>query len=61
MIANEPFIGDPEGFEELRGSGRLAAMLEKIGWRAEEKDGWKPKLATVRKREVTELERALKA
>jgi hypothetical protein len=32
MIGNTPIIGDVEALEELRGSGKLLTMLEKIGW-----------------------------
>lgn len=66
MIGNTPIVGDIEGIEELRGSGRLRDMLAKIGWIEEdkkhgrEKVQWKPKLAKVQKRELTEVEEALK-
>jgi hypothetical protein len=32
MIGNEPIIGDDDLWEELRGSGKLTKMLEKVGW-----------------------------
>jgi hypothetical protein len=54
------------GVEELRGSGKLREMLNKIGWIqeekkvAKEKNQWKPKLAKMKKRELTEVEQALK-
>jgi len=69
MIGNQPIVGDAEGLEELRGSGRLASMLGKIGWRKEEaeaergserEEGWKPKLAVVKKKEMGELDMALR-
>ncbi len=68
MIGNEPIIGDAERLEEMRSSGRLAEMLGKIGWRKEQKDHgegyngevWRPKLAKAKKREVSEVEEALR-
>lgn len=66
MIGNTPIVGDLEGVEELRGSGKLKSMLDRIGWVKEEqkqvkpKNQWKPKLAKVKKRELTEVEAALK-
>lgn len=66
MIGNTPIIGDIDGIEELRGSGRLREMLDRIGWiemdkkAGREKVQWKPKLAKVQKRELSEVEKALK-
>jgi len=65
MIGNTPIVGDIDGLEELRGSGKLREMLKKIGWVKEEdgsgkKKAWKPKMAKVKKRQVSEVERALK-
>jgi hypothetical protein len=66
MIGNTPIVGDLEGVEELRGSGKLRSMLDRIGWikeeekQAKQKNQWKPKLAKVKKRELSEVEQALK-
>ena len=66
MIGNTPIVGDLEGVEELRGSGKLREMLNKIGWIEEEKKAardknqWKPKLAKMKKKELSEVELALK-
>ena len=66
MIGNTPIVGDLEGVEELRGSGKLREMLNKIGWIQEEKkvardkNQWKPKLAKMKKKELSEVELALK-
>lgn len=66
MIGNTPIVGDIEGIEELRGSGRLREMLDRIGWiekdkkQGREKVQWKPKLAKVQKRQLSEVEQALK-
>jgi hypothetical protein len=63
MIGNTPIIGDLEGVEELRGSGKLREMLNKIQEEkkvARDKNQWKPKLAKMKKRELSEVELALK-
>ena len=66
MIGNTPIVGDLEGVEELRGSGKLREMFNKIGWIEEEKkvardkNQWKPKLAKMKKKELSEVELALK-
>ena len=66
MIGSTPIIGDMEGLEGLRGNGQLASMLGRIGWKKDAKKGkgdvgdWQPKLAKVKRREVSELEAALK-
>ncbi|ORY26961.1 hypothetical protein BCR39DRAFT_539550 [Naematelia encephala] len=62
MIGTEPVVGDAEVLEEMSNSGRLNEMLAKIGWGKKEtdKNAWKPKVAKVEKRELTEIELALK-
>jgi hypothetical protein len=70
MIGNKPFIAD---LEILKGNdSELKAALSEIGWMSGEKDmgqgkakgkgkDWKPKFAVVKRREVSEVERALEA
>ena len=62
MIGNRPFKADLEEIEEMRASGKLELLLNSIGWserRGQKSRGWKPRLATVKRREKTEVEHAL--
>lgn len=61
FIGNQPIVGDEEGLEELRSSGKLAEMMGKIGWvkKEEKKTAWKPKWSKAKKRELSEVEHAL--
>jgi len=63
MVGNQPIIGD---FEALKAdSSELKSMLSKIGWAKGDVKGpgkaWKPKYAVLQRREVGEIEQALKA
>ncbi|WWD22604.1 hypothetical protein CI109_107097 [Kwoniella shandongensis] len=62
MIGNEPIVGDLQTLEELRLSGALEEKFAAIGWKstATKKVDWKPKMAVVKKKEISEMEEALK-
>ncbi|KAK8844845.1 hypothetical protein IAR55_006695 [Kwoniella newhampshirensis] len=60
MIGNEPIVGDMRNLEALRLSGELEAKLAAIGWNKVDKVAWKPKIAVVKKRELSEVEEAMR-
>ena len=64
MVGNTVVTGDMEELDEMRASGKLEQLLESIGWVKAAEAGkkptaWKPKMARVKRREKSEVERAL--
>ncbi|WVR03024.1 hypothetical protein IAU60_000013 [Kwoniella sp. DSM 27419] len=60
LIGNEPVVGDMQTLEEMRLSGELESMLAKIGWKRPQKKEWRPRHAVVKKKELSEVEAALR-
>jgi len=63
MLGNRPFAADLEKMREMKESGRLANLMNAIGWAEGNKEvakkGWKPNMAKVKRKEKTEVEHAL--
>ena len=64
MLGNRPISADPETWQELHNSGKLRNLMASIGWKDEgdntPRKKFKPKVAKIARRSLTEVEAAIK-